>query len=94
MSANYTEPVALLPFKALRHQMCLVGIHDEGELIDEVLWLNETLESADHRHFTVLEHYHGQEWVGILSQRLGNYSKPSSIVTYSLFGRFHFHPDI
>lgn len=59
--------------------MCLVGIHDEGELIDEVLWLNETLESADHRHFAVLQHYHGQEWVGILSQCLGNYSKPNRI---------------
>lgn len=52
--------------------MCLVGIHDEGELIDEVLWLDETLEPAHHGHLAVLQHYHRQEWVGVLAQCLGH----------------------
>lgn len=65
-----------VPFHALRHQMCLVGLHNEVELIDEVLWLNETLEPAHHRHFAVLQHYHGQEWVGVLSQSLGHWDTP------------------
>lgn len=56
--------------------MCLVGIHDEGELIDEVLRLNETLEPAHHCHLAVLQHYHGQEWVGVLPQCLGHWSTP------------------
>lgn len=59
-----------VPFHALRHQMCLVGVHDERELIDEVLWLNKSLKPAHHCHLAVLQHDHGQEWIGILSQCL------------------------
>lgn len=66
--------VILVPFEALGHQVCLVGIHDEGELIDEVFWLNETLEPAHHGHLTVLQHDHGQEWVGVLPQCLGHWN--------------------
>lgn len=48
-----------LPFETLRHQVRLVGLHDEVELIDEVLGLNETLQSADHGHLAVFQHDHG-----------------------------------
>lgn len=70
---NYVVWISV-PFEALRHQMCLVGVHDEGELIDEVLWLNETLEPAHHGHPAVLQHYHGQERVGVLPQSLRHWN--------------------
>lgn len=62
-----------LPFKTLRHQVRLVGVHDEGKLIDEVLGLNEALKSANHSHLAVFQHDHGQEWVRVLPQGLRHY---------------------
>lgn len=60
----------VLPFETLWHQVRLVGVHDEVELIDEVLGLDEALQSANHRHLAIFQHDHGQEWVGVLPQGL------------------------
>lgn len=61
-----------LPLQALGHQVCLVGIHDERELIDEVISLDEAFQPPNHGHPAVLEHDHGQERVRVLPQSLGH----------------------